>query len=193
MADQKISGLPADTSLDDNHYVLLNDPTGPTTKRTTLGTLRLWLKGVLAWITNVNIDFTNFTLLGYVKSIATFSTTSSSFVYVTGLGKSVVIPAGVTKVKITVSTYGMNNPSNYAEARIFKGATVGALTTALSRKQIPATAAAVPLVDFVIDDTVTPGSTVAYSFAIASQGGSGTTTLYGGDANMNLMTVEVAG
>lgn len=39
MADVKVSGLPSDTSLDGNHYVPLNDPTGPTTKRTLLSTL----------------------------------------------------------------------------------------------------------------------------------------------------------
>jgi hypothetical protein len=37
--DIKISGLPSDSSLDGNHYFPLNDPTGPTTKRTTLTTL----------------------------------------------------------------------------------------------------------------------------------------------------------
>lgn len=39
MADVKISGLPSDSSLDGNHYVPINDPTGPTTKRTLLSTL----------------------------------------------------------------------------------------------------------------------------------------------------------
>jgi hypothetical protein len=37
--DIKVSGLPSDSSLDGNHYFPLNDPTGPTTKRTTLTTL----------------------------------------------------------------------------------------------------------------------------------------------------------
>jgi hypothetical protein len=35
----KVSGLPNDTSIDGNHYFPLNDPTGPTTKRTTIQTL----------------------------------------------------------------------------------------------------------------------------------------------------------
>lgn len=35
----KVSGLPNDTSIDASHYFPLNDPTGPTTKRTTLQTL----------------------------------------------------------------------------------------------------------------------------------------------------------
>lgn len=39
MADVKVSGLPSDSSLDGNHYTILNDPTGPTTKRTLLSTL----------------------------------------------------------------------------------------------------------------------------------------------------------
>lgn len=39
MADVKVSGLPSDSSLDGNHYVPVNDPTGPTTKRTLLSTL----------------------------------------------------------------------------------------------------------------------------------------------------------
>ena len=39
MADVKVSGLPLDSALDGNHYVVLNDPTGPTTKRTLLSTL----------------------------------------------------------------------------------------------------------------------------------------------------------
>lgn len=39
MADVKVSGLPSDTSLDGNHYTILNDPVGPTTKRTLLSTL----------------------------------------------------------------------------------------------------------------------------------------------------------
>ncbi len=39
MADVKVSGLPNDTSIDASHYFPLNDPTGPTTKRTTVQTL----------------------------------------------------------------------------------------------------------------------------------------------------------
>lgn len=37
--DIKVSGLPSDSALDGNHYFPLNDPSGPTTKRTTLTTL----------------------------------------------------------------------------------------------------------------------------------------------------------
>ncbi len=69
MPDIKPSGLPADTSLDDNHYVILNDPAGPTTKRTTLGTLRTWLQSIAGWVTgsmlanqtvkSTQIDFTS--------------------------------------------------------------------------------------------------------------------------------------
>lgn len=43
MADVKVSGLPSDSALDGNHYTVLNDPTGPTTKRTLLSTLAAWL------------------------------------------------------------------------------------------------------------------------------------------------------
>ncbi len=39
MADVKVSGLPTDSSLDGNHYVVLNDPSGPTTKRGLLSVL----------------------------------------------------------------------------------------------------------------------------------------------------------
>jgi len=39
MSEVKVSGLPNDTSIDAGHYFPLNDPTGPTTKRTTLQTL----------------------------------------------------------------------------------------------------------------------------------------------------------
>lgn len=39
MADVKVSGLPSDSALDGNHYVPVNDPVGPTTKRTLLSTL----------------------------------------------------------------------------------------------------------------------------------------------------------
>lgn len=39
MADVKVSGLPSDSSLDASHYTIINDPTGPTTKRTLLSTL----------------------------------------------------------------------------------------------------------------------------------------------------------
>lgn len=39
MADVKVSGLPSDSSLDGNHYTIVNDPTGPTTKRTLLSVL----------------------------------------------------------------------------------------------------------------------------------------------------------
>lgn len=42
MADVKISGLPSDSSLDGNHYVPINDPTGPATKRTLLSVLASW-------------------------------------------------------------------------------------------------------------------------------------------------------
>lgn len=43
MADVKVSGLPSDSSLDGNHYFPLNDPVGPTTKRTLLSTLATFL------------------------------------------------------------------------------------------------------------------------------------------------------
>lgn len=42
MADVKVSGLPTDSSLDGSHYVPVNDPSGPTTKRTLLSTLAAW-------------------------------------------------------------------------------------------------------------------------------------------------------
>lgn len=41
----KISGLPNDTSIDASHYFPLNDPTGPTTKRTTIQTLLDFVNG----------------------------------------------------------------------------------------------------------------------------------------------------
>lgn len=41
--DVKVSALPPDSSLDGNHYVVLNDPTGPTTKRTLLSTIATFL------------------------------------------------------------------------------------------------------------------------------------------------------
>lgn len=59
MADQKISGLPADTSLDSNHYFLLNDPVGPTTKRTTLATLLSYLQSLTSIIKKSMIDYTS--------------------------------------------------------------------------------------------------------------------------------------
>lgn len=43
MADVKISGLPSDSALDANHYVPINDPSGPTTKRTLLSVLAAFL------------------------------------------------------------------------------------------------------------------------------------------------------
>lgn len=42
MADVKVSGLPNDPTVDGDHYVVLNDPTGPTTKRGFLSTLAAW-------------------------------------------------------------------------------------------------------------------------------------------------------
>lgn len=59
MADQKISGLPADTSLDANHYFLLNDPVGPVTKRTTLATLLSYLQSLTGIIKKSMIDYTS--------------------------------------------------------------------------------------------------------------------------------------
>lgn len=59
MADQKISGLPADTSLDSNHYFLLNDPVGPVTKRTTLATLLSYLQSLTGIIKKSMIDYTS--------------------------------------------------------------------------------------------------------------------------------------
>lgn len=41
--DVKVSGLPSDSALDGSHYVPINDPSGPTTKRTLLSTLAAWL------------------------------------------------------------------------------------------------------------------------------------------------------
>lgn len=46
--DIKISALPSDSSLDGNHYFPLNDPTGPTTKRTTLTDLLGYLNSNLS-------------------------------------------------------------------------------------------------------------------------------------------------
>lgn len=43
MADVKISGLPSDSDLDNNHYIPVVDPTGPTTKRTLLSALATFL------------------------------------------------------------------------------------------------------------------------------------------------------
>lgn len=59
MADQKISGLPTDTSLDSNHYFLLNDPVGPVTKRTTLATLLSYLQSLTSIIKKSMIDYTS--------------------------------------------------------------------------------------------------------------------------------------
>lgn len=42
MADVKVSGLPQDSSVDGGHYVILNDPAGPTTKRGFLSVLAAW-------------------------------------------------------------------------------------------------------------------------------------------------------
>lgn len=42
MADVKVSGLPNDPTVDGGHYVVLNDPTGPSTKRGFLSTLAAW-------------------------------------------------------------------------------------------------------------------------------------------------------
>lgn len=39
MPDVKVSGLTPDSSVDGNHYVVLNDPSGPTTKRALLSVL----------------------------------------------------------------------------------------------------------------------------------------------------------
>lgn len=41
--DVKISGLPSDSALDGSHYVPINDPSGPTTKRTLLSVLATFL------------------------------------------------------------------------------------------------------------------------------------------------------
>lgn len=62
MADVKVSGIPPDTGLDDNHYVILNDPVGPTTKTTTLGVLRAWLQSVTAWVKSSMVDYSTFAL-----------------------------------------------------------------------------------------------------------------------------------
>lgn len=62
MPDVKVSGIPPDTGLDDNHYVILNDPTGPTTKTTTLGVLRLWLQSVATWVKSSMMDYSTMSL-----------------------------------------------------------------------------------------------------------------------------------
>ena len=95
MADQKISGLPADTSLDDNHYVLLNDPTGPTTKRTTLGTLRLFFQGIAAWITGSMIDWS-------ATSMAARVTTDAAGWKVINMGKYKIYTKSVAQATINV-------------------------------------------------------------------------------------------
>lgn len=73
MPDVKVSGIPADTGLDDNHYVVLNDPVGPTTKTTTLGVLRAWLQSVATWVRSSMVDYSSFAFnlkVSYMTSTA---------------------------------------------------------------------------------------------------------------------------
>lgn len=112
MADVKISGLPSDTSLDGNHYVPLNDPTGPTTKRTLLSTLAAWFfsqanipAGSGSPITRDDDMLFDFVLSGLVWTGDAYASTrnasmTSGFVYINGLKITI---AAVTARSFTAS------------------------------------------------------------------------------------------
>lgn len=94
--DVKVSGLPPDSSLDGNHYTILNDPTGPTTKRTLLSTLAAWFFDQLniptatgSPVVRANDFGKGFVLSGMIWSGDAYASTrnasmTSGFVYIAG-------------------------------------------------------------------------------------------------------------
>lgn len=96
MADVKVSGLPSDSSLDNNHYVPINDPSGPTTKRTLLSTFAAWLfdqvnipAGSGSPITRFDEAFYDFAQTGLVWTGDAYASTrnasmTSGIIYING-------------------------------------------------------------------------------------------------------------
>lgn len=105
MADVKVSGLPSDSALDNNHYVPVNDPTGPTTKRTLLSTLAAFFftqanipTGDGSPITRASETFYHFAFSGLVWSADSLNSTrngsmTSGIYYCNGLRLSLAAVA----------------------------------------------------------------------------------------------------
>lgn len=115
MSDVKISGLPSDSSLDGNHYVPINDPTGPATKRTLLSTLAAFLfnqanipSGSGSPITRDDEMFYDFVVSGLVWSGDAYASTrnasmTAGVVYINGrrISMSAVVARTFTASKDT--------------------------------------------------------------------------------------------
>ena len=116
--------------------------------------------------------------LGYAQITGNFTTTSTTYAYVTSLGVAVTIPAGGRSVRITGYTTQMNIsavPKQYGLA-IFSGASVGTLTTQLNSATaiIDTTSNGNPV---IVQAVVTPAAgAISYSLGCVSDGGGGVTT-----------------
>lgn len=150
MADQKISGLPPDSSIDGNHYTVLNDPTGPTTKRMTLATLIAWLftqenipAGNGSPITRLVDTMDNFVLTGLGWTADSFGVTrngsmSAGTVYINGkkLTLSAVVARAFTASKDTYIDVidNLNGTASLVYTEVANNATSGMTLAANSKR-----------------------------------------------------------
>lgn len=150
MADVKVSGLPSDSSLDGNHYLPLNDPTGPTTKRTLLSTLAAWLfdqtnipAGPGSPVTRMDDSNPDFVLSGLAWTPDSLNSTrngsmSSGDVYINGrkISLSAVVARAFTASKdtyIDVLDNG-NGTGTLVYTEVANGATTGFTLAANSKR-----------------------------------------------------------
>ena len=117
--------------------------------------------------------------LGYAQ-VATgtnFTTTSSTYVAVTGLTVNVNVPSGGRKVKITAYTYFLQNSSggNGTLFAIFSGASSGALTTQLTTSETTTGVAGAFGIPATVVAIITPSAgSIWYTAALQVTGGTGT-------------------
>lgn len=128
--------------------------------------------------------------LGYAQITGNLTTSSSSFVYATGLGVSVTVPAGGRRIKITVylatlSTSAAASPT----IGIFSGATVGTLTTPLQQFN-GINSASLANGACMVWSGIPSAGTIAYSVGM-NNGSSGTATLSASSTSPGFILVEM--
>jgi len=129
------------------------------------------------------------TTLGYAQITSMFSTSSTSFVQVTGLTTTVTVPSGGRKVKITAFSKSMYNTSSgaYSEMSIWDG-TVGSgtqisdctLLTAAANQEVPNSCIAV----------VTP-SAGSKTYNVGLKASAGTAAITAATTNPAFILVEL--
>lgn len=116
---------------------------------------------------------TNAITLGYTQITSLFTTTSSTFVQVTGLSATVTIPAGGRRVKITAwASYVDNSTSSFNEVSIWDG-TVGT-GTQLALNSIDIIASSSRQIPTIVMAVVTPSAgSKTYNVGFRATAGTG--------------------